>query len=169
MIKISEGKTAMPKAGWAVATIVLATVVVVLVVPASRTDTSSGDAYTKHANRLCQTAVQQIVAAGRRYNSASLRRPLGSFAESLARIVGDVRARLGTLAPPVGRIEAIVSMEGAMLESENRLIQVAQGRGRAATRARLAVAASTRVDEAASSAGLAECARLSLAVAPAGD
>src|ERR1051325_5033923 len=146
----------VPKAAWVIASIaVTATVAVALVVSASNSGTAPRDAYTSHANRLCRIASREVAAARERYGDASPGSPLASLAESLARIIGDVRARLGTLSAPPDRIAAIVSMEAAMFEAEEQLIQVAQRRSRAVD-TRRADAASARVKAAASSAGLAQ-------------
>lgn len=157
--------TALPKAAWIVAAIAVAATAVFAVLSISSSGTASHDPYTNHANRLCRTAARKIAETKRRYERIARRASLGSFAESLAHIIGDVKAKIGSLAaPPSDRIEPIVTMERAMLESEVRLIQVAQGSGRILTRTRRADAASDRVKDAASSAGLAQCGRLSLGV-----
>ncbi len=154
----------MPKAAWTVTAVSVVAIAVLLIVSLSSGSGSetSQDAFTIRANRLCRVAARKIAAERRQHEGSPRQGSFGPFAESLAWIVGNVRAKIVKLTMPPDRAASIVEMETAMLESEDRLIKVAREPDQEVTAVRNANAASDHVKQAASSAGVSQCGRLSL-------
>lgn len=129
------------------------------------------DAYTVAADSLCLEAKEQIVAAERRFGSASGPADLSALAAELVPIVANWRSRLQDLVVPADRIEQAQELEAALLGAAVKIgglsRDAAEGEARkTVASAGEADAASAGVEEAVSSLGLSRCAAATIGIAP---
>jgi hypothetical protein len=144
-----------------VAALIIALVAFAVLKPAK--DEIPRDAYTIAADRICIEAKHQIVAVERQSVAGSGPRGSGGFAQALVPAVGTWRLHFQELIVPADRVEEARQLSAALLDAEIKIAKLARaeasgdGKTILAT-ARRADAATTSVEEAASSLGLTECA-----------
>jgi hypothetical protein len=129
------------------------------------------DGYTLAAERICLDAKRQIFAVGQRLRARGASESAGAFARSLLSAVTGWRLGFEKMKAPRDREEEAAQLVAALREVEVRIAQLARVAGasdprRTAASAARADEASTAVEEAVSSLGLEECARVKLGFTP---
>lgn len=151
-------KARLITAGTALA--LLVAVVAFFALDADEEESIPRDAYTLAAERVCLDAKQEIVAAERQADAASV-------ASFLVPVVASWRTQFEALAVPADRGEQAQSLEATLLEAETELAglaRVSEGGAKAEilASAKQADAASARVEEAVAELGLSECAAVTI-------